>query len=638
MAVEVFANSPVTTVTSGGTDAPAQGTQETWIVANAASFPSASSSAEPPTWFHIADTVLSSELVTVVNTSGNTFTVLRGAEGTVPVAHSNPFTIYQVVSAGALAQLSVLDWLNVVTMFQADHTGTNDSTTAINNAIAAASTTLQTVYFPAGTYKISSALNWKIAGLSVRGDGSASTVIKQVTANTPILQLAGQGQWISGLNLRYSSQEPSANTSSIAMEFGDDTVGSCFESVFQDIYIELCNTALAINPSIATVAGLFSCLFENIHVLGYSYRAINLIGGNGVGAGATGCVFNNTYLGNSFTGSDATASSWPVFLQVWSECVFNQLNIEHCSLSADACVFSQCGNIVINGLHLEHLEVSGTPGYGLVGIGTGTGAVVINGMSVEFCTFSGSSYDGLFRVTGGSNQNVILNGLYAPAASNTDSTSAIPLIDFNSATGVDVQVSGISSTASQIYTENYANAGSGCSGVITDGSQITYFPSLTWTSFPTGNSGNNLNATSGTAQAPVTGTWYYAQMYVPWTFTATGLIASVPSGENGTTKWNGAIWNSSGTLMTSSATAGTTTPAANETFKLPFSAATSLPGPAVYFAGIQTSATAPSFEAFNNNAEGFIVGDQAGTFGTIVNITTPSTGYTVNTGPMLKTY
>jgi hypothetical protein len=127
-------------------------------------------------------------------------------------------------------------------------------------------------------------------------------------------------------------------------------------------------------------------------------------------------------------------------------------------------------------------------------------------------------------------------------------------------------------------------------------------------------------------------------MYVPWTFTATGLIAAVPGGTTGTDKWIGVIWNSSGATVASSATAGTTTPATFETFKLPFGTATTIAGPASYFAGIQSNGTAAHVEMFNNNAEGFATGSQAGTYGTIVAIGTPATTYTINVGPMLKTY
>ena len=179
LAVEVFSNIPTTTVSSGGTDAPASGTQQTWTVASSTGFPAASSSALPPTQFHIADVALNSEMITVINVSGTTWTVIRGAEGTTPVAHGAGFTIYQVVTAGAYAQLFAVDWLNAVTQFGADSSGTADSTTAVNNALAAAGSA-QTVYLPAGTYKLntSTALSMSIAGVTLAGDGPLATFIE----------------------------------------------------------------------------------------------------------------------------------------------------------------------------------------------------------------------------------------------------------------------------------------------------------------------------------------------------------------------------------------------------------------------------------------------------------------------------
>lgn len=362
-------------------------------------------------------------------------------------------------------------------VYGADPTGVNDSTMAHDLAVAAAVSFHVPVYYPAGDYKISSPMNCKFAGLRVLGAGSLAVTINQVTPNVPIVELAGQSQEFKGFTLAYSAQQTSAEISANAMEFGDDVVGSCFMSKFSDIYIKQANVGLAINPAIETVAGLFSCLFENIHILGYSYRAINLIGGNGVGAGATGCVFNNTYIHNNYSGEDTTSSSWPVYFEVWSEVVFNQLNIEHAEVfSSDSCVFAHCGNVIINGLHLEHQELSGNPGFGLIGIGTGTGTIIINGLAVRFSTFTGTSHSAVLRVTGGSNQNVILNGLTMTAGDGGDFTPSLALVDFNSARGVTVQVSGIDRTQTELYTTNYINAGVGCSGTITSGSTVTSFP------------------------------------------------------------------------------------------------------------------------------------------------------------------
>ena len=103
MATELFAaNRATTTVSSGGTTAPARGTQETWTVASSAMFGAASTGASQ---FHVADPAAPSEIIAVTNVSGTTWTVTRGAESTTPVTHAAGFTVYQVTTAGFLGSL-----------------------------------------------------------------------------------------------------------------------------------------------------------------------------------------------------------------------------------------------------------------------------------------------------------------------------------------------------------------------------------------------------------------------------------------------------------------------------------------------------------------------------------------------------
>ena len=104
MPVELFANLPTTTVSSGGTTAPPSGTTEIVDGHVLERVPGRVSGATPPTEFHVADQAAgkTSEIIAVTNVSGTTWTVTRGAEGTVPVAHSTGFTVYQVVTAAGL--------------------------------------------------------------------------------------------------------------------------------------------------------------------------------------------------------------------------------------------------------------------------------------------------------------------------------------------------------------------------------------------------------------------------------------------------------------------------------------------------------------------------------------------------------
>ncbi|WP_160323701.1 glycosyl hydrolase family 28-related protein [Frankia sp. BMG5.23] len=82
-----------------------------------------------------------------------------------------------------------VDWINVVTAYGADPTGTTDSTTAIQNAINALpsggsatgfviSSGGGTIYLPRGTYKVSNTLTVNNGLVRLIGDGRWSTVIK----------------------------------------------------------------------------------------------------------------------------------------------------------------------------------------------------------------------------------------------------------------------------------------------------------------------------------------------------------------------------------------------------------------------------------------------------------------------------
>ncbi len=223
-AYEIFANTPTTTVASGGTDAPSPGTVQTWTVSSSAGFPAAATGTSQ---FHVADpaTGETGEMILVSNVAGTTWTVTRGVESTTPVAHNTGFTIYQVTTAGVFgsfaqagfgdlggsghtptvtsthlsAALPVaqggtgltaagsdgqvlatnssgsvawantpVDWVNVVTAEGADPTGGTDSTTAIQNALNATPAG-GVCYIPAGEFVTSSPLTVP-AGVTLRGN------------------------------------------------------------------------------------------------------------------------------------------------------------------------------------------------------------------------------------------------------------------------------------------------------------------------------------------------------------------------------------------------------------------------------------------------------------------------------------
>jgi hypothetical protein len=190
--LELFANQAQTTVSSGGTTAPASGTSETWTVASSTAFPAATSSASTPTFFRVTDVNpgTSGEKMIVTNVSGTTWTVTRGTEGTTPVVHVGGFTVQNVTTAASLEGLgqSSGESVNAVTRFGADPTGGADSTTAIQMALLSFGTAtgwLQgeggIVDLGPGSFHISNTLIIP-PGVILRGAGRNVTMITMATA------------------------------------------------------------------------------------------------------------------------------------------------------------------------------------------------------------------------------------------------------------------------------------------------------------------------------------------------------------------------------------------------------------------------------------------------------------------------
>ena len=123
-----------------------------------------------------------------------------------------------------------------------DNTGALDSTLGIQAAITATlSVNGGSLFFPQGTYKITSALiipfatGWKIYGAS-RGN----TTIWQYTDNTPIFALTYDltHSWnISDLSFMYANVQPSTNTNAISIKMG---TGAATAGGFFNFQIERC--------------------------------------------------------------------------------------------------------------------------------------------------------------------------------------------------------------------------------------------------------------------------------------------------------------------------------------------------------------------------------------------------------------
>jgi len=343
---EVYANDATTTVTAGGQSSSP--TDTNWTVASAAGFPVASISAG--TQFHVADPAQPTELITVTATSGNNWTVIRGAEGTQRVAHAAGFTIWQVVSAADLTGLAgQRTSFDIVGYGGADPTGSVDATTAISNTIAAAVAAIGVgaarVTAPAGTFLINSGTGFTItaAGLVFTGASTSPNWTQPTGAGTifhlgsnfggsSLFTIAPAADQVTLAGFTVTSYSPSSTVGITAAGTSGNTVDGLLlknvflsqvggvtltyvtRSVVEDVVAQATNTATAaLSCSDSTIVYFDRCNFAPVSTAAYAWYFTGC-----ETIVATGCQGNNNpayslYLTNTndstFTDFEANGGS-----------------------------------------------------------------------------------------------------------------------------------------------------------------------------------------------------------------------------------------------------------------------------------------------------------------------------------------
>lgn len=210
MPIEQFVNQASTTVAAAQT-AVASGTVQTWTVASSTGFPAASATANQ---FRIMDPAAGTEIILVTAVSGTTWTVTRGAESTTPVAHTAGFTVYAILTAGALTsyvasvdQNSTLDRVFYVSKSGSD-TNTGRSWGAAFLTVAAGIAALGgndgTVNIGAGTYVEAAGITLTGAQRLV-GVGMFSTIIQLNASGTLFSFINKTNSEMHDLGLKFAS-------------------------------------------------------------------------------------------------------------------------------------------------------------------------------------------------------------------------------------------------------------------------------------------------------------------------------------------------------------------------------------------------------------------------------------------------
>ena len=321
---ELFtANRASTTVSSGGTSAPASGTTETWTVASSAMFGAAATGISQ---FHVADQAAPTEIIAVTNVSGTTWTVTRGAEGTTPVAHSAGFTIYQVITEGFLG--SVVQ--STGTPVQGEVPVAAGGTTAQASWNGIFGTRPEWFGSISGTSGDEVAINAAISAVAAGAAGCPGPVVitqpcaisNTITAQTGVnLAATGQGNrqvfpdTFTGGYIFPASTFSTAGVPLITVGTASaPTTNPCgmrLDGICLSGYTGSSNIANCIGIQITDTADvhLIGCFFANFDRGGATGTAVNVSSssaGNGVGLNVQNCVISSSWRGVYASGAGVT--------------------------------------------------------------------------------------------------------------------------------------------------------------------------------------------------------------------------------------------------------------------------------------------------------------------------------------------
>lgn len=233
------------------------------------------------------------------------------------------------------------------------------NTTAIQNAINAAAAAGKPLLNDLGaiTVSINARINILFNGFRARFNGLK---LNQTTANTAGVRIGGISQDIDGLSVYCSTNPASGATNANAFEFTNVAFSRysnlIAENACRGFYMPQSAPAIG-DPASNTV---FSCVFENIRINGWSLSAIDFQTWVAGSAASTGNVWNNIYLHNNFFGSPAASAAEAIIFRAFNDNIFNQLNIEWGTYTTNVTFFQECFNSVFNSVHIEGNTLSGS--------------------------------------------------------------------------------------------------------------------------------------------------------------------------------------------------------------------------------------------------------------------------------------
>lgn len=209
------------------------------------------------------------------------------------------------------AGYTITPWINVKTDYGATGNGSTDDTTSINNAIAAANTSGASLYFPAGTYKVSSSLTAITAsGVIVRGDGRNRTIIATSSATGDVMSMTGQFQVIQDLSFVPSVFRTGGYELKIGLGGFQNIVRNvyiCFG--YNGIYVTDVSEAVFENVQFRYMTGTIGYYYTGTASSGsYGMRIKNILTDNPYPYPVFNDLVSNTFAASTYYGATVTGS------------------------------------------------------------------------------------------------------------------------------------------------------------------------------------------------------------------------------------------------------------------------------------------------------------------------------------------
>lgn len=338
--------------------------------------------------------------------------------------------------------------------------GAADAKSAIDTAIAVGKAKAIPIHLLAASYDTSGDHDLRAHNLVFRGiTGPLGTALRCTDHTKSILKIGGRYCDLGNCLLTYATTDsnPPTDSRANALEYY-----SLRRSRLANILIDKCYRGWYTPPTGGFDDGMrnasYSVTVDNCQILRTHYRPIEMQSYNG---GITGWVINNLYLNpQTADGDDTFEIDAFMVLGGWDETVFNQLNLEHATVTGASGIVlgSDCGPITFNSLHVEGYR-GGKEGEAIIRT-LGSNGAIVNGMTVKLGAFDGtrlgaSKAYGLFnpgvdsiidvrglKVTGNILSNAAVLSLGVTSAGNTGARLHLTGLDLGSQSDLTVRLAG----------------------------------------------------------------------------------------------------------------------------------------------------------------------------------------------------